>query len=198
MVVSAQQSQNINITRSSMRKSSKTGLLVCFFMLTCSIHEVHSLQRHGYPPVWLNMVGGSQEDITTAGSSVDNDTPADDSKAAFLRSAVNDVRSQSGVGKSIKDRLAQMQRPKLNIGLGSEAMDKFKTQSSRFLEVALTQLLKNNELTRPAVYALALLGSSCGFYLFLYFITVGYVCGVTLPVLVAMIVYNVSQEACMI
>jgi hypothetical protein len=41
------------------------------------------------------------------------------------------------------------------------------------------------------VYSLALLGSSCGFYTFLYFITVGYALGVTIPLIVALIVYMV-------
>lgn len=42
------------------------------------------------------------------------------------------------------------------------------------------------------LYALALLGASCGFYLFLYFITIGYAVGITLPLAVALYVYNVS------
>jgi hypothetical protein len=95
-----------------------------------------------------------------------------------------------------------MKLPKLNIGLESEAMDKFKTQSSRLLTalgpaaVSFAQLFYQRDglLTKPAIYALALLGSSCGFHLFLYFITFGYACGVTLPVLAAMILYNVSER----
>ena len=42
------------------------------------------------------------------------------------------------------------------------------------------------------LYGLALLGASSGFYLFLYFITIGYAVGVTLPLAVALYVYNVS------
>lgn len=42
-----------------------------------------------------------------------------------------------------------------------------------------------------SLYALALLGASCGFYLFLYFITVGYAAGITLPVAVALRIYKV-------
>ena len=45
-------------------------------------------------------------------------------------------------------------------------------------------------MTLPGVYALALLGSSSGFYMFLYFITVGYAFGVMLPVLVSLYTYN--------
>jgi steroid 5-alpha reductase family enzyme len=45
-------------------------------------------------------------------------------------------------------------------------------------------------MTLPGVYALALLGSSSGFYMFLYFITVGYAFGIMLPVLVSLYAYN--------
>lgn len=42
-----------------------------------------------------------------------------------------------------------------------------------------------------SLYALALLGASCGFYLFLYFITVGYAMGITLPLIAAIYIYKV-------
>lgn len=42
-----------------------------------------------------------------------------------------------------------------------------------------------------SLYALALLGASCGFHLFLYFITVGYAVGITLPLAVALKLYKV-------
>lgn len=49
----------------------------------------------------------------------------------------------------------------------------------------------NNGLALPTVYSLALLGSSAGFHLFLYFITVGYALGIAIPLAVALIFYNV-------
>jgi hypothetical protein len=95
--------------------------------------------------------------------------------------------------------------PKLNLGMGSSVLEKLKGQSSKFLSAlgpaayALAQLLSPSDgktlITKPAVYALALVGASSGFYLFLYFITVGYCCGVTLPVLVALIICNVSENS---
>jgi len=45
-------------------------------------------------------------------------------------------------------------------------------------------------LTLPAVYALALLGASSGFYMFLYFITIGYALGIMFPLAAAMLIYN--------
>lgn len=44
------------------------------------------------------------------------------------------------------------------------------------------------------LYGISLLGASCGFYMFLYFITVGYALGVTLPLLVALYAYNVRAS----
>ena len=44
------------------------------------------------------------------------------------------------------------------------------------------------------LYAISLFGASCGFYLFLYFITVGYALGVTLPLVAALFVYNVRTR----
>lgn len=42
------------------------------------------------------------------------------------------------------------------------------------------------------LYAMSLLGASCGFYIFLYFISLGYALGVTVPVVGALFVYQVS------
>jgi hypothetical protein len=166
-------------------------------------HEAQSLHFKHHPA--LRIVGGSIEDPQTSTGDDGNVSPkttTTDSKPAFVRSAMYGSRTKSGVRDSIKDRLFQMKLPKLNIGLESEAMDKFKTQSSRVLTalgpaaVSFAQLFYQRDglLTKPAIYALALLGSSCGFHLFLYFITFGYACGVTLPVLAAMILYNVSES----
>jgi hypothetical protein len=149
----------------------------------------------------LRIVGGSIEDPQQASTdhSDSDSTEATDSNAAFVRTDVTDAQTASQVGDGVKTK---MKRPSLNIGLNSEAMEKIKTQSSRVLTslgpaaMSFCQLLyqTNGMLTKPAVYALALLGSSFGFHLFLYFITIGYAFGVTLPVTVAMILYNVSQS----
>ncbi len=59
------------------------------------------------------------------------------------------------------------------------------------LAVLSQKLLRPQGVALPTMYALALLGSSAGFHLFLYFITVGYAMGIALPLAVAMVVYNV-------
>ena len=49
-------------------------------------------------------------------------------------------------------------------------------------------------LALPTIYALALLGSSAGFHLFLYFITVGFAMGIAIPLATALVVYNVRRR----
>ena len=50
---------------------------------------------------------------------------------------------------------------------------------------------KKDEISLLTLYTLALLGASCGFHLFLHFITLGYALGVTLPLIVALRFYQV-------
>ena len=52
-----------------------------------------------------------------------------------------------------------------------------------------------NEVSVLTLYMVALLGASCGFHLFLHFITLGYALGVTLPLIVALSVYQVRASA---
>jgi len=51
-----------------------------------------------------------------------------------------------------------------------------------------------NGLSLLTLYMLALLGASCGFHLFLHFITLGYALGVTLPLIVALSFYQRNYE----
>jgi hypothetical protein len=62
--------------------------------------------------------------------------------------------------------------------------------------LCLSRFLSGDQegLSFLALYAAALLGASCGFSLFLYFITLGYALGVTFPLALALIVYNVSND----
>lgn len=50
---------------------------------------------------------------------------------------------------------------------------------------------KKNDISLLTLYKLALLGASCGFHLFLHFITLGYALGITLPLIVALYSYQV-------
>lgn len=53
---------------------------------------------------------------------------------------------------------------------------------------------KKDEISLLTLYMLALLGASCGFHLFLHFITLGYALGVTLPLIVALLFYQKQYE----
>lgn len=161
----------------------------------------------------LQIVGGSstvEEEEAQQKPSVAKDAVSGGKKGspqptptAFLKNAQTEStedETDEHLEQAVKP--SSRRRPTLRLGMGSAVLNKLKGQSSRLLaalgplSMAFGQLLVPTSghafLTKPAIYALALLGSSSGFYLFLYFITIGYCCGVTLPVLVAMIVYNVS------
>ena len=49
--------------------------------------------------------------------------------------------------------------------------------------------VKQSPMSFGSLYALALVGSSVGFYLFLYFISIGYALGIALPLAVALARY---------
>jgi len=180
-----------------------SALLTCLAFIW-STNEARSLQfeRHSA----LRIVGGSTEERKPSVDEEGKKGSPQPTPTAFLRNTNNDSKAKTGTAedKTEDQKVAPMKkrRPKLNLGMGSSALEKMKTQSSKLLSalgpasIAFAQLFSSSDgktlMTKPAVYALALLGSSSGFSLFLYFITVGYCCGVALPVLMALIVYNVS------
>lgn len=163
----------------------------------------------------LRIVGGSSEDVKPSSADTEGEKGSPQpTPTAFLRNSNSDIKAGNEHDQAPESarheepenqEVASVNKPrrKLSLGMGSSALEIIKTQSSRLLTslgpafIAFIQLFSSSDrktlMTKPAVYALALLGSSSGFYLFLYFITVGYCCGVTLPVLVALIDYNVSK-----
>jgi hypothetical protein len=100
-------------------------------------------------------------------------------------------------------RKRSLELPK-SIAQGSgPMMDKFKSTadlvqktSTRVAPSFLTTLsllyTSDKGMSVASLYAFALLGASCGFHLFLHFITIGYALGIGLPLSVALYVYNVS------
>lgn len=184
----------------------RAALLECLTLI-CLANEARSLQFERHPV--LRIVGGSTEDLHPSADDEGKKGSPQPTPTAFLRNPKTETKPKAE--RKIEHRADEDQevaptkkrRPKLNLGMGSSALEKMQTQSSKLLSalgpaaVTFSRLFYPSDgktlITKPAVYALALLGSSSGFYLFLYFITVGYCGGVTLPVLVALIVYNVSE-----
>lgn len=71
---------------------------------------------------------------------------------------------------------------------------KISSQAGPTLITAVTLLFSigmKDEISILTLYTLALLGASCGFHLFLHFITLGYALGVTLPLIMALNSYQV-------
>lgn len=76
---------------------------------------------------------------------------------------------------------------------GFDAVQKTSSRVGPSFVTALSVFYQSqNGISFLSLFALSLLGSSSGFYVFLYFITTGYTLGIGLPVLVALYVYNVS------
>ena len=71
-------------------------------------------------------------------------------------------------------------------------LQKITSQSAPAL-LAVSSLLGSgqNDVSYKTLYALSLLGASCGFHLFLHFITLGYALGVTFPVCASFYFYSV-------
>lgn len=174
----------------------RPALLVCVILIYFS-NSAFSRQFDGRSA--LRIVGGSSEEPSVDENRGGSPQPTPTELLTEKTEPKGAKVSQDNQGIALKKK----RRPKLNLGIGSSALEKLKNQSSNLAAavgpavVAFVQLFSSSDgtglVTKPAVYALALLGSSSGFHLFLYFITVGFSCGVTLPVLVAMIVYNVSE-----
>jgi hypothetical protein len=130
--------------------------------------------------------GGAEGDIDNSGAQ-ESERPPSDSQAATPMSR------QAFLGNlGWKKPLQGLDiRKKMNDGLqlvqqtGSRVGPSFATIASLLYQ-------SDKGMSFLSLYALALLGSSCGFHLFLYFITVGYALGITIPMTVALYVYNVS------
>jgi hypothetical protein len=94
----------------------------------------------------------------------------------FISSEASDVALQ----KTLQQSLALMQ--------------KISSQAGPSIITILSLVWSNgkrDEISLVTLYTLALLGASCGFHLFLHFITLGYALGVTLPLAVALLFYQV-------
>lgn len=144
---------------------------------------------------------GAAENDPIADSSTKT-APLADRSRKFLGMATADLTStvsarSSRVGASLKKQLEAIQEKRANLSLPTST--ELKQQSTKALSAVGPALISvadrfytEGDLTLPGVYALALLGSCSGFHLFLYFITVGYSFGITLPVLVGLYVYAKS------
>ena len=81
-----------------------------------------------------------------------------------------------------------------NIDQGLTLMQKATSQvGPSFLTVLslVSNFEQKDKVSFLTLYTLALLGASCGFHLFLHFITLGYALGVTLPLTIALLFYQV-------
>jgi hypothetical protein len=149
-------------------------------------------QRAGKYPAkdyitWTSLSGGADEESNT--SSVDD---AKGSRSGTFLGNIDTLRRRS---LEIPEMIIQKKDPILQ--RMKAAAEVVQQAGSRAIPSAMTTLtvlyVADRGISAATMYALALLGASCGFHLFLYFITIGYALGIGLPLLVALCVYNVSS-----
>jgi hypothetical protein len=107
----------------------------------------------------------------------------------FLGKILSQKRQQQFIPKKLRQTLQEKAIE------GLELMQKTSSQLGPSLLTIWPIVGYNSDkegVTFITLYALALFGASCGFHLFLYFITLGYALGVTLPLAFALSVYQVS------
>ena len=76
---------------------------------------------------------------------------------------------------------------------GLNVLQETSTQVAPSVITFLSVLWKSEKgISFFSLYALSLFGASCGFYLFLYFITVGYALGITLPLIISIYLYKLN------
>lgn len=120
----------------------------------------------------------------------------------FLGFTLSDLKSTAAtrgaqVGANLKNQLDLIRKTQASLSL-PKVPDEWKDRSSEAMqhvivpaaEAAMGKFYRDGDIHFLGVYALALLGSCSGFHLFLYFITVGYALGVTIPVCVALYMYS--------
>jgi hypothetical protein len=118
-----------------------------------------------------------------------SDQPQSESAKAFLGSLRR--RPRTLLPKITRANEATLQKVKQGFAALQETSTQLAPSVMTFLSVLLTS---DNGVSFLSLYILSLLGASCGFYLFLYFITVGYAIGITLPLIVALNIYKVCIE----
>jgi hypothetical protein len=136
---------------------------------------------------WVKIVGGA-EDENDRGT-------ADDGKASRSGAFLGHLDGLRRKSLNLPEAIIQRRDPILQ--RMKSAADVVQQTGTRAIPSAMTTLTMlyaaDRGITPTTLYALALLGASCGFHLFLYFITIGYALGIGLPTSVALHVYNVSQ-----
>jgi len=101
---------------------------------------------------------------------------------------ITKVLNQKGKFLSTKET---EERIRNNLKHAMMFLQKITSQSAPAL-LAVSSLLGSgqNDVSYKTLYALSLLGASCGFHLFLHFITLGYALGVTFPVCASFYFYS--------
>jgi hypothetical protein len=133
--------------------------------------------------------GAESEDENKLSDQPQSNQPQSKSAKAFLGSLRRHPRTL--LPQITRANEATLQKVKKGFAALQETSTHVAPSVVTFLSVLWTS---DSGVSFLSLYVLSLLGASCGFYLFLYFITVGYAIGITLPLIVALNIYKVCIE----
>ena len=200
----------------------KLLLVACGLILISARPQrcISSLQKLRSSHTSLQVRGGTFDDVLSPAiettpdtplyvdgvtNDVSSSSPLQQRSSRFLGFTVSDLKSSAAsrsaqVGTQLKKQLDVIRKSHARMSL-PKVPDEWKGRSSEAIHqvapaalAALHLLYNRGDITFLGVYTLALLGSSSGFHLFLYFITVGYALGVALPVAVALCLYSYQRS----
>ncbi len=140
----------------------------------------HNVGAEEDPKPQDDSTSNSQSDLSSDGNQLKNSTL----KSIIPKSRRLFVSKQSE--ETVRRRLQQT----------LSLTQKISSQAGPSLVTVLTLLVSSgmkDEISLLNLYTLALLGASCGFHLFLHFITLGYALGVTLPLIFALNSFRVRK-----
>ena len=147
------------------------------------------------------LVGGANFAVETEENPQQNDSSSSNPPSGFSSDATQGRKSFFG---NILPKTQQLflskeseETIRKNIQLVLSIVQKTTSQAGPSFLTALSLFGSNgqkNGVSFLTLYMVALLGASCGFHLFLHFITLGYALGVTLPLALALFVYQVSVD----
>jgi hypothetical protein len=148
------------------------------------------------------LVGGANSVVDKDESSQQNDLPSSSSPPSRNTPETSPQGRKSFLGDLLVQKRQFFALPKKteetirkNFQHALAFAQKTASRAGPSLLTALSLVGSNGQkkdISVLTLYSISLLGASCGFHLFLHFITLGYALGVTLPLVVALFFYQVS------
>jgi hypothetical protein len=215
--VNSTTSTPIDISTAPTRSANDNSFLGSIFLRRMQPQKPHTLalhNSHGWKSTTLVSGGANPSSSAAAAADSDDGTkavndigkeetdPMPSTKTTTPKSrhkAVRPTTTKTFLGKlglkaerpSLPKTLTGIKR-QMRDGLEGTLQNTSRVGPTILTSISLLFVFNEKGVSFATLYVLALLGASCGFHLFLYFITLGYALGVSVPLVAALYVYNVS------